>query len=176
MPGWLRTSLVIAAVVGGALLLWIGFAVLVAILLIAALPFWLWSLVKRRRAPQGPVTLEGAATRVDEPAATVAPLTEEERTLLGATPVWVVWYEDQFHVGAERDSFGVGVCFSEEEAKGFIVRSGGKMLTPGYDGHEILGPENPLTTSLFGAQRAEIIRELLDRLARGSREPVPIRI
>jgi hypothetical protein len=175
VPGWLRTSLVITAVVGGALLLWVGFALLVAILLIAALPVWLWSLVKRRRAPQGPVTLEGAATRVDEPAV-LAPLTEEEQALLAATPVWVVWYEDQFHVGAERDSFGVGVCFSEDEAKAFIARSGGKMLTPGYDGYQILGPENPLTTPLFGAQRAVIVGEILDRLRRNSREPIPMRI
>lgn len=175
MPAWLRNSLVIAAVVGGALLLWVGFAVLVAILLIAALPFWLWSLVKRRRAQQGPVTLEGAATRVDEHAA-LATLTEEKLAQLAATPVWVIWYEDQFHVGAERDSFGVGVCFSEDDAKAFIARSGSKMLTPGYDGHEILGPENPLTTSLFGAQRAVVIGEILDRLQRNSREPIAMRI
>jgi len=88
----------------------------------------------------------------------------------------VIWYEDQFHVGAERDSFGVGVCFSEDEAKAFLARSGGKMLTPGYDGHQILGPENPLTTSLFGAQRAVIIGDVLDRLRRNSREPIPMRI
>jgi Flp pilus assembly protein TadB len=78
VPGWLRSSLIIAAVVGGALLLWVGFAVLVAILLIAALPFWLWSLGKRRRAPQGPVTLEGAATRVDESVVLTPPASDEK--------------------------------------------------------------------------------------------------
>ena len=73
MPGWLRASLAIAAVLGGALLLWVGFALLVAILLIAALPFSLWALVKRRRAPQGPVTLEGTATRVDNQSVALTP-------------------------------------------------------------------------------------------------------
>ena len=171
MPGWLRTSLVIAAITGGAALLFLGLTLFLGLALVILLPtaVFAWVVQKRRRST--PRVIEGHAVVVEE-----HPLTEEEKALLSATPVWVVWYEDQFHVGAERDSFGVGVCFSEEEAKAFIARSGGKMLTPGYDGYEILGPENPLTTPLFGAQRAEIIGELLDRLGRGSREPVPIRI
>lgn len=66
MPGWLRNSLVIAAVAGGALLLWVGFALLVAVLLIVAIPFAIWSGFRRPRAPEGPVTVEGSATRLDE--------------------------------------------------------------------------------------------------------------
>jgi hypothetical protein len=67
VPRWLRNSLVISAVAGGALLLWVGFALLVAALLIVAIPFSLWSaLARRRRAPEGPITVEGSSTRVDE--------------------------------------------------------------------------------------------------------------
>lgn len=67
MPRWLRTSLVIAAVAGAALLLWVGLALLVVALLIVAIPFSLWSvLMRRRRAPVGPAIVEGSAMRVDE--------------------------------------------------------------------------------------------------------------
>ena len=83
MPGWLRASLVIAAIVGGAILLWVGFALLVAILLIAALPVWLWSHFARRRAPEGPVTLEGSATRVDE-SVVLTPPASDEKARVGA--------------------------------------------------------------------------------------------
>ena len=73
MPGWLRTSLVITAVVGGALVLWIGFALLVAIVLVAAIPFWIWSRFARRSVPAGPVTLEGTAMRVDTESVPLTP-------------------------------------------------------------------------------------------------------
>lgn len=66
MPGWLRNSLVLAAVIAAALLLWVGFALLVAVLLIIAIPFAIWSSLKRRRAPEGPVTVEGSVTRVGD--------------------------------------------------------------------------------------------------------------
>lgn len=78
MPGWLRTSLAIAAVVGGALLLWFGLALLAAGLLIVVVPIWLWSLLARRRVPAGPVTLEGSATRVEETVA-LSPQTDEDK-------------------------------------------------------------------------------------------------
>ena len=66
MPGWLRTSLVVAAVAAGALLLGLGLALLVAALVIVAIPFWLWSLFARRRASEGSLVIEGSATRVDD--------------------------------------------------------------------------------------------------------------
>jgi hypothetical protein len=78
VPGWLRTSLVIAAIVGGAALLWFGLVLLVVALVIVALPFWLWSLFVPRREPAGPVTLEGSATRVEE-TASLSPRTDEEK-------------------------------------------------------------------------------------------------
>ena len=66
MPGWLRTSFIAAAVVVGALLLWVGFALLVAVLLVIAIPFSIWSIFVRRGQAKGPVIFEGSATRVDE--------------------------------------------------------------------------------------------------------------
>ena len=47
---------------GGALLLWVGFALLVAVLLIIAIPFSIWSIFTRRRAARGPVTVDGSVT------------------------------------------------------------------------------------------------------------------
>ena len=80
MPGWLRTSLVVAAVLGGALLLWVGFALLVAVLLIIAIPFSIWSVFARRRAARGSsVTIEGSAQRVDD-CAPPPPVEEKPRT------------------------------------------------------------------------------------------------
>ena len=76
---WLRTSLVIAAVAGGALLLWVGLALLVAALVIVAIPFWLWSLFARRRPPEGPVIVEGSATRVNETVVLDEPSGEEKK-------------------------------------------------------------------------------------------------
>lgn len=66
MPGWLRTSLVAVAVIGGALLLWVGFALLVAVLLVIAIPFSIWSIFVRRGPAKGLVTIEGSAKRVDD--------------------------------------------------------------------------------------------------------------
>ena len=78
MPGWLRNSLVLAAVVAAALLLWVGFALLVTVLLVVAIPFAIWSSWKRRRAPEGPVVVEGSATRVNEKVVLEPPSSENQ--------------------------------------------------------------------------------------------------
>ena len=86
MPGWLRNSLVVAVVIGGALLLWVGFALLVAALLIVAIPFSIWSIFARRRVARGPVTVdgsvtvEGSAKRVDETVVLAPPYDDKTRT------------------------------------------------------------------------------------------------
>ena len=82
MPSWLRTSLVAAAVIGGALLLWVGFALLVAVLLIVAIPLSIWSIFVRRGAAKGSVTIEGSAKRLDDSA---LPLVSGEREKPGPT-------------------------------------------------------------------------------------------
>ena len=83
MPGWLRNSLVLAAVIAAALLLWVGFALLVTVLLVIAIPFAIWSSLKRRRAPEGPVVVEGSATRVSEKVV-LEPPSEEKPARSGA--------------------------------------------------------------------------------------------
>ena len=75
---------------GGALLLWVGFALLVAVLLIVAIPFSIWSIFARRRAARGSVivdgsvTVEGSAKRVDEGA--LLPPGEKERPRMNPEP------------------------------------------------------------------------------------------
>ena len=76
---------------GGALLLWVGFALLVAALLIVAIPFSIWSVFARRRAAargsvsvDGSVTVEGSARRVDETVILVPPSGDKAPT--GAGP------------------------------------------------------------------------------------------
>ena len=78
MPQWLRNSLVLAALIAAALLFWVGFALLVAVLLVVAIPFAIWSSLKRRRAPAGPVVVEGSATRVNEKIVLEPPSSENE--------------------------------------------------------------------------------------------------
>jgi len=73
---------------GGALLLWVGFALLVAVLLIIAIPFSIWSMFARRRAGRasvtvdGSVTVEGSARRVDESA--LPPIVEADKPRPGS--------------------------------------------------------------------------------------------
>ena len=78
MPGWLRNSLVLAVAIAAALLLWVGFAVLVTVLLVVAIPFAIWASLKRRRAPEGPVVVEGSVTRVDEKIVLEPPSSESQ--------------------------------------------------------------------------------------------------
>ena len=66
---------------GGALLLWVGFALLVAVLLIVAIPFSVWSVFARRRARgRTAVVVEGSATRVDETVIVAPPSDDKART------------------------------------------------------------------------------------------------
>ncbi len=168
MPGWLKTWLAIAAIVGAGALAVLGFLFFLAFVLAVLVPVGLWAWATGRLRPRGPATVEGEVVRVE------TALADAAKQRLAATPVWVVWYEDQF--SPERDSFGKAVCFSEVDAREWVRQSGSRMLEPGFDGCEIHGPENPLTTPLFGGQRDEILGAILERLSRGSREPIPMRI
>lgn len=175
MPGWLRTWFIIAAIAGGAVLVWFSITFLVILFAVTLLPYWLWRLLTRSRNRRTPVTIEGEIVSHDTLPLRTTPLTEEQQAKLAATPVWVVWHEGESHAGAERASFGVAVCLSEQDAWAFIARPGGKTLVRDYGGYQVLGPENPLTTPLFGEQRAAIIGAILDRLESGSRAPIPMR-
>lgn len=172
MPGWLKTWLAIAAIAGFGALLVLGFLFFLAFLLAVLVPvgIWAWATGKLKRT--GPVIVEGEIVR--EPQAAGQLLEHDQKSRLAATRVWVVWYEDP--LGTERDSFGKAVCFSEADARAWVTRSGSHLLEPGFAGCRILGPENPLTTPLFREQRAEILGAILERLERGSAEPIPMRI
>jgi len=69
LPAWSGVWLVIAVLVAGAVFLSIGLALAIAFLVIAGvalLPTWLRSLWSRKRAPQGPATLEGVYTKIEQ--------------------------------------------------------------------------------------------------------------
>ncbi len=64
-PTWLRVWLTIAAVATGAVLLWLGLVLALAVVLAATfalLPVWAWRLLTANRRPEGPATIEGEYT------------------------------------------------------------------------------------------------------------------
>lgn len=178
MPGWLRTWLIIAAIVGGAVLLWVGFTLLAVLLAVVLLPYWLWTLVARSRGLGGPVTIEGEVRSVTE-AAVLAPLTEEEKTRLGETRVWIVEYRDEFSISEDRDSYeryayNVAVCFSEADAEAEASRRG-ERFRPGWAGFDVLGPLAPLAEFRDDGHPRNVLRLILTQLASGSRELISLR-
>ena len=69
MSSWSGLWLGIAALLGGAMLLWVGFALALVLAIVAGLallPSWLRSLWTRKTTPRGPVTIEGHYTRIGQ--------------------------------------------------------------------------------------------------------------
>jgi hypothetical protein len=97
-----------------------------------------------------------------------APLTPAELSQVAGFEVFLIWYEDKFHYGSERDSFAISVCFSREEAEADCKSKGRRPAESGGDGYEVLGP-----TPLQG-QVPEVVREVLRRRQAGEPGPVPI--
>ena len=61
-PAWLRVWLAIAAVVVGAILLWFGLVLALALVFtiaVALIPVWVWRLYTAPRPPAAPATIEG---------------------------------------------------------------------------------------------------------------------
>lgn len=96
------------------------------------------------------------------------PLADAERSQAANVQVYLIWYEDKFHYGNDRDSFALCVCLSREEAEAEYRSQGRRPAESGGDGYEIVGP-SPLIN-----QPAEIVREVLQRLQSGKPGPVPI--
>ena len=96
------------------------------------------------------------------------PLSTMERLQAERVHIHLVWYEDKFHYGNERDSFAISVCLSREEAEAEYKSQGRQPAESGGDGYEIVGP-SPLIN-----QPAEVAREVLRRLRDGVPGPVPI--
>ena len=66
VPGWKGVRLSIAALIAGAIFLWVGLALATAFVILAgmaSLPWWVRRLWARRRAPRAPVTIEGHYTK-----------------------------------------------------------------------------------------------------------------
>jgi hypothetical protein len=96
------------------------------------------------------------------------PLTPEEQTLADGIQVYLIWYEDKFHYGNDRDSFAILVCLSREEAEAEYASQHRQPAESGGDGYEIVGP------SALVRQPAEVVREVLRRINAGEPGPVPI--
>jgi len=64
-PAWLRVWLIVAAVAVGAVLLWFGLVLALAVVLtvaVALLPVWVWRLFTAHRRPAAPATIDGEYT------------------------------------------------------------------------------------------------------------------
>lgn len=97
-----------------------------------------------------------------------APLLEDEKKLVEAIQIYYIWYEDKFHYGGDRDSFAVMICLSKEEAEAEMNKR--RPVETGSDGYSIVGP-----CSLSGEiHRPGVVREVLGRIKKGRRGPVPI--
>ncbi len=65
LPTWLRIWLTLAAVAAGAILLWFGLVMALAVVVVAALallPVWVWRLITTNRRSGGPATIDGEYT------------------------------------------------------------------------------------------------------------------
>ena len=61
-PAWLRVLLTIVLLAAAVTLLWLGFFLALAVILVTALailPLWAWKLFTASRRPQGPATIDG---------------------------------------------------------------------------------------------------------------------
>jgi hypothetical protein len=96
------------------------------------------------------------------------PLTAAERQHADSVQIYLIWYEDKFHYGNERDSFAIVICLSRGEAEAEYASQHRQPAESGGDGYEIVGP-TPLT-----GQPPELVREVLRRLGAGESGPVPI--
>jgi hypothetical protein len=96
------------------------------------------------------------------------PLSDAERAQAANVQIHLIWYEDKFHYGNDRDSFATTVCLSREEAEAEYKRGGRRPAESGGDGYEIVGP-CPLSS-----QPPEVVREVMRRLHYGLPGPVPI--
>ena len=93
----------------------------------------------------------------------LAPLTDEETERAARTRIWTVWYEDRFHVGADRDApVAVAHFLTREEAEREAESRGGQGELAGYDvGH----------ATVLESLRSGVLREIGDarRLLQRSR-------
>ena len=178
MPGWLKTWLVAAAIVGGGVLLVTSLALFALLAAIVLFPALIWAWLTGRLKWKTDV-IEGTARRVEEEVPVLSPFTEEEKTRLAETLVWVVEYRDEFSIDENRDSYercayNVAVCFSAQDAQAEANRRG-ERFRPGWAGFDVLGPVSPLAEFRDDGHPRNVLRVILGQLASGSREPIRLR-
>jgi len=80
-PTWLRIWLTLSVVAAGAVLLWLGLVLALAVVLaatLALLPVWAWKLLTAKRRSAGPATIEGDYT-ISTPSVIGAPEAAPDR-------------------------------------------------------------------------------------------------
>jgi len=95
---------------------------------------------------------------------TAAALTDEERARAAAVETFIVWYEDRFAFGADRDpAFAVGYFLTRAEADAEAARRGGSTDFPAgkFDGYEVTGRGTLLEAHEAGHFTVEDVRRAL---------------
>jgi hypothetical protein len=101
-----------------------------------------------------------------------AEFSAEDIERLRGVKLWVLWYEDRFDL-ENTDSFGIAVHLTEDSARAALEKTG-RPLQPGWDGYTVEGPDDALQTVLLGAQRAAVLRAVLERVKSGATDPIPM--
>jgi hypothetical protein len=105
---------------------------------------------------------------------TSPPLSAEEIRRAAAFQIWLVYYEDRFHLGPARECYPVAACFTREEAEAELKRRG-SPVEPGGDGYSVEGPA-PLAREdqPVPSIGADTVREVLRRIEAHEPGPVPV--
>lgn len=102
------------------------------------------------------------------------PLSDEEFRRARELMVWTIYYEDRYHIGANRESYPVAVCLSAEEAQAEVDRRG--PVQDRADGYLSSGPSAMVIEQQRHAPEvgADTVREVLRRVACGEKGPVAL--
>jgi hypothetical protein len=91
-------------------------------------------------------------------------LSDEERARAAAVETFVVWYEDRFAFGADRDpAFPVGYFLARADAEAEAQRRGGRSAPAAgkFDGYEVTGHGTLLEAHEAGFFTAAEVRRAL---------------
>jgi hypothetical protein len=103
------------------------------------------------------------------------PLSDEECRRALEVQVWTIYYEDRYHIGANRETWPVAVCLTQGEADAEVERRG--PVQHRADGYLASGP-HPLVIEQARsspAVGADTVREVLRRVECGESGPVALR-
>jgi hypothetical protein len=103
------------------------------------------------------------------------PLSDDEFRRAREVQVWTIYYEDRYHIGANRETWPAAVCLSQAEADAEVERRG--PVQERADGYLASGP-HPLASEHARSNPqvgADTVREVLRRAECGESGPVALR-